>query len=314
MKVFVAEPFATIAMAKLRSNPRITLIENLEECEALLIRSQTVIDQKLLQRTPHLQFIATATSGFDHIQWRACADRKITACFTPEANAASTAELALFFILSMLRRPLEQMENVRKGQWRSGLTRGDSLAKKTLGLVGLGRVGSHLAKLANAFGMHIVAHDPYASPDAFATASAERLGLIELLRVADVVSLHVPLTRQTKHLINQATLGEMPRHCFLVNVSRGSVVDESEVLVALREQRLAGVGLDVLEREPPLARNELLRHPHALVTPHVGAYTTQAFEAASLAAVDRLFAYMDGKSVPDSLPLAVPWFDLNSTL
>jgi D-3-phosphoglycerate dehydrogenase len=137
----------------------------------------------------------------------------------------------------------------------------------------------------------------------------ERLSLIEVLRASDIVTLHVPLTKETKNLINLATLQEMPNGVFLINVSRGAVVDESEVLVALRNHRLAGAAFDVLEREPPLYDNELLRHPQVIVTPHVGAFTTQAFERASNAAVDRLLRFTDGQPIADTLPLSTPWFE-----
>jgi phosphoglycerate dehydrogenase-like enzyme len=307
MKVLIAENYATSSLARLKGTAGFSITDKWSEAEALLIRSQTRVDEELLSQAPQLRLVVTATSGFDHIDWRACENRNVTAAYTPEANAASTAELTVFLMSALLRQTISQMENARQGRWREGLKRGDALEGKTLGIIGLGRVGRRVASLAKAYDMKIVAHDPYVDNSAF--DGIERMSFIEVLRAADVVSLHVPLTKQTKHMINLATLQEIPRGSFLLNMSRGACVDESEVLVALRTQRLAGVAFDVMEREPPLASNELLRHPSALVTPHVGAFTSQAFERASNAAVDRVIRFAQNQPISDTLPLATPWFE-----
>lgn len=307
MKVFVAENYAASSLARLKATPSLVVTDQLKEAEALLIRSQTVVDENFLQQAPNLKLVVTATSGFDHIHWRDCQKRGVTAAFTPEANAHSTAELTLFLMSALFRGTLSQMENAREGRWREGLKRGESLEDKTVGIVGLGRVGQRVAQLAKAHGMRVVAHDPYVDVKTF--DGIERLSFIEVLRAADAVTLHVPLTKETKHMINLATLNEMPPGGFLINVSRGACIDESEVLMALRNHHLAGVAFDVLEREPPLASNELLRHPQALVTPHVGAFTAQAFEKASHAAVSRVIHFAHGQPIADTLPLSTPWFE-----
>ncbi len=309
MKVYIAEPYATPATARLRTHRSIAITEDPGEAEILLIRSQTKIDQAFLKKTPALRLVVTATSGFDHIDWRLCEQRSVVACYTPEANAASTAELTMFLMNGLLRKTLTQIENARKGHWREGILRGENLEGKTLGIIGLGRVGQKVARLAKAYDMHLIAHDPYVDPEIFEALSIERMGLTEVLRAAEILTLHVPLTSKTKNLINLATLQELSHTAYLVNASRGSVVDESEVLVALREGRLQGAAFDVLEREPPQPGNELLRHPRAIVTPHVGAFTIQAFEKASAAAVDRALNFVSGLPVADCLPLSAPWFE-----
>lgn len=307
MRVFVPESYSASSLARLKANNKIQLVEKIEDTEVLLIRSQTRVDATLLKNSPDLKLVITATSGFDHIDWKLCEQKGITAAFTPEANANATAELTLFLMASLLRKTLTQIQNAKQGRWREGLTRGEGLEGKTLGIVGLGRVGSKVARLAKAYDMNVLGFDPYAPPSAF--EGLERLSLIELLRTSDIVSLHVPLTKETKNLINLATLEEMPSGVFLINASRGAAVDESEVLVALRNGHLAGAAFDVLEREPPVYSNELLHHPRVIVTPHVGAFTTQAFERASNAAVDRLFRYLEGQTISDTLPLTTPWFE-----
>jgi D-3-phosphoglycerate dehydrogenase len=309
MKVYVAEGYAAGALAQLKSNRQITVLPEVEGCEALLIRSQTKVDQALLDRLPDLKIVVTATSGFDHIDWQACKKRKIVVSHTPTANADSTAELTMFLMMAMLRHTLSQIQNARGGKWREDIKRGEALSGRTLGIIGLGRVGSRVARLASAFGMKVVGHDPYVMPHVFEDGKIERMGLVEVLRMSEIVTLHVPLTKETKHLINQATLQEMATSSYLVNCCRGAILDESEVLVALRENRLLGIALDVLEKEPPNVGNELLRHPRAIVTPHVGAFTRQAFENASMAAVERLIQFTKGTEVEDTLPLPTPWFE-----
>ena len=308
MKVFFAEPYATNSTAKLRTQRGIEITTDISECEVLLIRSGTRVDETLLQKIPHLKLVVTATSGFDHIDWRACRSRNITVTYTPEANAGSTAELTMFLVSALVRKTLPQIENVRKGKWREGLFRGESLEGKTLGIVGLGRVGARVAELARAYRMSLVGHDPYVSPEVFAKFAIERMSMIEVLKGSDIVTFHVPLTKETKYFINQATIAEMSAS-YLVNASRGAVVDESEVLVALRNNKLDGAAFDVMEREPPQVGNELLRHPKVIVTPHVGAFTLQAFERASDAAVERVIQFNSGNPIPETLPLSVPWFE-----
>jgi len=307
MKVFVVENYTASSMARLKASAKIQLVDKIEDAEALLIRSQTRINAELLAKAPHLRLVVTATSGFDHIDWKLCQQKGIAAAFTPEANANATAELTMFLMSGLLRHTLSQIHNVKQGRWREGLTRGEGLEGKTLGIVGLGRVGSKVARLAKAYDMNVVAFDPYVPPAAF--EGIERLSLIEVLRASDIVTLHVPLTKETKNVINLATLEEMPSGVYLINASRGAAVDESEVLVALRNNHLAGAAFDVLEKEPPDYSNELLRHPRVIVTPHVGAFTTQAFERASNAAVDRVLRYVDGQPISDTLPLSTPWFE-----
>ena len=136
----------------------------------------------------------------------------------------------------------------------------------------------------------------------------ERLGFIELLRSADYVTLHVPLTKETKHLLNQPTFKEMQAEAVLINTCRGPVVDENDLMVALDEGTIAGAAMDVIEREPPPAGHRLLTHPKLLLTPHIGAHTDSAWEKASLEAVEKVLAFARGEALKDTLPLATPWF------
>jgi D-3-phosphoglycerate dehydrogenase len=308
MNVHVLENYAVSAMARLQAETRINLTP-LNEADILLIRSRTKVDRLLLERAPALKLIVTATSGFDHIDWRECQKRGVLVSHTPEANAQSTAELTLALMLAWERNLVAARRNVREGNWREGLSRPHGLENQELGIIGLGRVGRRVARLAAAFGMHLTAYDPYVEEDIFRAHGCERLSLIELLKANDYVSLHVPLTSETLHLLNGPTLNEMPDESVLINTCRGPVVDENALITALDEGVIAGAAMDVIEREPPPKGHRSLTHPKLLLTPHIGAYTDTAWEKASNEAVDKALKFLRGQPVLDTLPLRAPWFE-----
>lgn len=307
MKIAVLESYSVNALARLKAKAEIT--EQRSEAEIALIRSQTKIDAYFLDQTPKLKLVISATSGFDHIDWRECQKRGITVSHTPEANAQSAAELTLALILAWERQILPAHRNVKDNRWRDGLPRPQGLEGQALGIVGLGRIGKKVARLAQALGMQISVFDPYIEDEVFRTHHAERLSLIELLKANDYVSLHVPHTKETHHLLNNPTFNEMQGEAILINTCRGAVVDENALLTALDEGTIAGAAMDVIEREPPPKGHRVLTHPKLLLTPHIGAYTTSAWEKASREAVDKALAFIEGKSIPDQLPLKTPWFD-----
>jgi D-3-phosphoglycerate dehydrogenase len=309
MKVKILEKHSASAVARLTSMSEVSLTEDTGAAEVLLIRSQTKVDKNFLEHAPSLKLVVTATSGFDHVEWRECQARGIVVTHTPEANASSTAELAMLLILASERHLISARKHVRENHWRDGLKRSRGLQGQTLGIIGLGRVGSRVCKLATGFGMKICAHDPYIDENLFSELGAERLGLIEVFRSSDYVSLHVPLTRETKHLMNNPTLAEMQSDAVLINTCRGAVVDENALLTALDENVIAGAAMDVIEREPPPSGHRSRLHPKLLLTPHIGAYTEHAWEQGSMEAVEKILRFQQGLPISDTLPLSAPWFD-----
>ena len=176
-------------------------------------------------------------------------------------------------------------------------------------MIGLGRVGRKVARLAQAFGMNVSVFDPYIEPEVFKEFNATRLSLIELLKASDYVSLHVPLTKETKHLLNQPTLNEMQAEAVLINTCRGPVVDENALLTALDEGTIRAAAMDVIEREPPPKGHRVLTHPKLLLTPHIGAFTDSAWNRASHEAVDKVFQFLKGEKLDACLPLEAAWFE-----
>ena len=309
MKILILESYFINATARLTAGGcEILNTKDASQAEAILIRSQTRVDDAFLDQHPKVKLIVTATSGFDHINLRATEARNITVAQTPNANAQSTAELTLSLILAAERELFQATKNVRGNKWRQGLNRPHGLEGKLLGIIGLGRVGSRVAAMAQAFGMRVQAHDPYIDEDEFPKKNVERVGLIECLKTSDIVSLHVPLTKETKHLLNNPTFEEMHNDAILINTCRGAVVSENDLMVALDERKIAFAAMDVIEREPPPQGHRLTNHPRLILTPHIGAYTQIAWEKASHEAVDKVLDFKAGKKISDTLPIAAPWF------
>lgn len=319
LKLLVTDTYHAHSLAKLSGSLACEIVrsanpdpteEELQSVDGLLIRSRTAVDRNLLGKAPRLRWVVSATSGFDHIDVKACQEVGITCSYTPDANAASAAELTVALMLNLLRRLPENLSVIPKNQWRKQEMRGHSLQGRTLGIVGLGRIGRRVARIAGTLGMKITAYDPYVNESEFTLVGAERAGFTEVLVAADVLTLHVPLTKETHHLLNYSTLRLMNRGAYLINASRGAVIQESELALALDEGLLAGVGLDVFEKEPLAKESRIRGRTNALLTPHIGAFTEEALEAASMEAVDRTIEFFKKGQTINCLPSGAPWFSL----
>lgn len=275
--------------------------KELKNIHALIIRSRTPITAKLLEQAPQLQMIVTATSGFDHIDLDACEQWGITVMHTPMANAVSASELTWTLLLNLCRKIQLAQKLIHKGQWKRELLIGTELAKKQIGIVGLGRIGSRVAQMAQAFDMKVVAFDPYKSDSYFKKLKVERMPFEALLATSDVLTFHVPKTNETHQLLSEEALNLSLPQKIIINTSRGSVIDEKALIKHLKKNPLTLVGLDVFAKEPLATTSALLKNEQVLTTPHIGATTREAFLKASLQAVEktRLFFY-DG-STSDTL-------------
>ncbi len=282
--------------------------EDLENIDGLIIRSRTIIDESILRRAKKLQVIITATSGFDHINLKAAEKWGITVMFTPDANIESAAQLTWALVLAGANQILPAHRSTKAGTWRDALPAGMELHRKTYGIIGLGRIGSRVAEIANVFGMHVIAYDPYVDEQQFKNAEAERVSFEEVLKRSDILSFHVPATAETQGMMNRGNLGVINRGIHLVNTSRGTVINEADLCEALAENRVSYAGLDVYEKEP-LSRNSLLLTlSNVVTTPHIGAYTSEAFQKASeIASMKLIRFFMDG-STSDTLPPKASWY------
>jgi lactate dehydrogenase-like 2-hydroxyacid dehydrogenase len=275
-----------------------------EACCAVegLVASGVHVGAELLQQAPHLCVIANVGVGYDNIDVAACTRRRIVVTNTPDVVTESTADLAFALLMAVARRLVEGDRYVREGRWRHWQWRllwGSDLHGKTLGLYGFGRMGQAVARRARAFSLRILYH----STERATEAGEQELGAQfvdreTLLREADFLSLHVPLTPETHHLIGPRELAMMKPTAFLINTARGKVVDEAALAEALRSNRIAGAGLDVFEHEPDI-HPALLTLPNVVLTPHVGTGTSETRLAMAMLAAENLLAVLDGRRPPN---------------
>ncbi len=247
------------------------MVRLLEQAIGLIARGQSVVDRRMIEASPRLRVIGRTGVGVELVDLDAASERQIPVVITPGAGSNAVAEGALAQILHLVKRlgPLTTL--VRDGRWaeRETLELGD-LEGATLGIVGFGRIGRRLAELCAPFRMRIVAFDPYAEPSVAAGMGVELTDLEELSKVADVISLHAPLTAATTHLVDARWLTRVRPGAILVNCGRGALLDLDAVHEALLDGRLSGVGLDVFEPEPPRpGGHPIFRHPAVVLTPHV---------------------------------------------
>jgi len=275
---------------------RRALLEILPGCDGLLCLLTDAIDRELIDAASRLRIIANVGVGYNNIDWLHARERRVTVTNTPGALTESTADLTFALILAVARRVVEADRFLREGRfhgWDLELRLGLELCGATLGIVGLGRIGLAVARRARAFGLEVIYHARHPLPPAAETAAGVSWRpLDELLRRADVVSLHCPLTPETRHLIDRDALALMKPGALLVNTARGPVVDEAALVEALRSGHLGGAGLDVFEEEP-VVHPGLLKLDNVVLLPHVGSATHQTRRAIVKMAVANLVAFFN---------------------
>ena len=288
-RVVIAEPFAEHGVAVLRDagidvdsqvgGSRAELVTALANADGLIVRSETRVDRELLAAGPHLSVVARAGVGVDAIDVDAATDAGIIVLNTPGANTLAATEQTFALMLSLARRTPQAVQQLREGVWNRKTLIGTELYGKTLGIVGLGRIGGNVATRAKAFGMTLLAHDPYVTSARAEAFDARLVALETLLRESDIVTLHVPLTPQTLGMIDAAALRMLQPHGYIINCARGGVIVERDLLDALDANVLAGAAIDVVAEEPPPPGGTgaaLHRHPKVIATPHLGGSTHEA--------------------------------------
>jgi len=272
--------------------------EELADADALLCLLTDRVDAALLERAPRLRVVANAVVGYEHVDLRACAARGIVVTNTPDVLTEATADLTWALILATVRRLPQAERSLRAGEfhgWGFWDYLGGDLAGATLGIFGMGRIGRAVARRAAAFGMRVVHHSrtPLA-PEEEAALGAEPVSFDELLARSDVLTLHAPLTAETRHALGREALGRMRPGAYLVNTARGALVDEAALVDALRDGPLAGAGLDVYEREPEITPG-LLDLPNVVLLPHVGSATRGTRTRMAMLAARNAHAVLSGR-------------------
>lgn len=263
----------------------------LDSYDAIAVRSATRLTASVLTGLHRLKLIVRGGVGVDNIDIEAASDAGIAVANTPGANAVATAELTFALMLATARNVIPAHESTQRGKWDRTVYRGIELFGKILGVIGFGRIGREVASRARAFGMQVLAYDPYLAAGVFQSSGTRVAELAEIFRTADYITLHVPLTPETRNIIDDSAIGQMKNSVRIINCARGGLIDEAVAAGALQDGRIAGLAIDVYETEPPGLANPLIGVPGVITMPHLGAYTVeaQAKVADEVAAVIRGF-------------------------
>ncbi|MDN6499673.1 MAG: NAD(P)-binding domain-containing protein, partial [Yaniella sp.] len=276
------------------------LLPALAEAEAVLIRSATTMDAEAIGAAKNLKVIARAGVGLDNVDTQAATEAGVMVVNAPTSNIISAAELTCGHILSSARNIAPANASLKDGLWKRSAYKGIELYEKTLGVIGLGRIGSLVAERMKSFGMNIVAYDPYVTAARAQQLGATLLSLDELLETSDFVTIHMPRTPETLGMISDDQFKIMKNSAYVVNVARGGLIDEAALGRALDNGLIAGAGIDVFVEEPA-KELPFFEHDSATVTPHLGASTEEAQEKAGVAVAKSVRLALGGELVPDAV-------------
>ncbi|HEY2930589.1 MAG TPA: phosphoglycerate dehydrogenase [Acidobacteriota bacterium] len=279
------------------------LLAAVGEVDVLLVRSKTEVDVELLEAAEKLKVVGRAGAGVDNIDLESATRRGVLVMNTPGGNSISAAEHTMALLLALARKVPRADSTMKQGKWDKKQFEGIELLGKTLGLLGLGKIGSEVAKRAGAFGMDVVAYDPYVPEKLARELEVELLPLDDLLSRSDFISLHLPLTDATEKLINETAIAKMKPGMRLINCARGGLIDEAVLLRALESGKIAAAALDVFEREPS-PNQELIGHPNLIATPHIAGSTQEAQEKVGFEIVQQIIDYLRGGVVRNAVNFA----------
>jgi len=282
---------------------RPALLAALADASAVLVRSATKVDAEAIAAAPHLKVIARAGVGLDNVDIKSATTAGVMVVNAPTSNIISAAELTVGHIISLSRSIPAAHASLAAGTWKRSKYTGVEMYEKTVGIIGLGRIGALITARLQAFGMNVVAFDPYVT-----AARAQQLGvtlltLEELLAQSDFITIHMPKTPETTGMISTEQFAQMKSTAFIVNVARGGLIDEDALYAALKSHRIAGAGLDVFVNEPPLD-SPLLSLENIVLTPHLGASTDEAQEKAGVSVARSVRLALGGELVPDAVNVA----------
>jgi D-3-phosphoglycerate dehydrogenase len=286
-RVLVTDTLAESGLAILRSASDVALdyrpglkgedlLRAVRESDALITRSGTAVTPELVNAGDRLRIIGRAGVGLDNVDVEACTARGILVINAPTANIMSATEHTMAMLLALCRNIPEAHASVKRGEWTRSKFMGVELNGKTLGVIGLGRIGSRVTVRALSFGMRVIAYDPYIGDTAFSSVEAERVSLDRLLATADFITVHTPLTEETRGMIGAAEIAKMKDGVRVLNIARGGIYQEGALADALNSGKIAGASIDVYEDEPPAKDHPLVNTKNAILSPHIGANTIEA--------------------------------------
>ena len=335
MKVLVADKISPKGVAYLRQQPGLEVIEAygstpekvlelVKDVHAIAVRSETKITAEVFKAAPLLKVVGRAGVGVDNVDVEAATNHGVVVMNTPAGNTIATAELTFTHILCGARPVAQAAASMKAGQWDRKTLSGIELFKKTLGIVGLGRIGGEVAKRAQAFGMRVLAYDPYLAPSRAKAMQVEGVTLDELLKQSDYITVHMPMTDDTHYMIDEAAFEKCKKGLRIFNCARGGIIKESALIAALKSGKVAAAGLDVFEDEPLAKDSEFRTLPNVVLTPHLGASTAEAQESVGIEIAEQIADVLNGGvirnavNVPSidaaALKILGPYLDLGTKL
>ena len=334
-KVLVADEIARRGLDILRASPRIALDVSVGMAPAdlaaaigayqgLVVRSATKVTTGLLEAASALRIIGRCGIGVDNIDIAAASRRGIIVANTPAGNATTAAEHALCLLLAMARFVPQATASMKSGKWDKRRFQGVEITDKTLGVIGLGQIGRIVCDRARGLRMNVLVYDPFVGAEAAERVGSEMVTLDELCARADFITLHTPLTPETRGILGADAFASMKKGVYIVNAARGGLVDEDALLAALESGQVAGAALDVFAQEPPLPGSRLVAHERVICTPHLGASTDEAQDKVAIEVAEQIVAFVERGEVRNAVnapalraeivPRVAPWLDLGQKL
>lgn len=306
-KILVTDSISDLGLKKLYEHPNFLvdkkndlteqeLLKIIENYDALVVRSQTIVTKKLIEHATRLQIIARAGVGVDNIDIEAATRKGIIVINAPGANTIAATEHTLAMLLSLARKIPHAHQSTSNGEWKRGAFKGVELYEKTLGIVGMGKIGTEVAKRAKSFQMKILGFDPYLTEERAKKLGITKASLEEIASESDFITFHTPLTNETRGLVNEDYINKMKKGVRLVNCARGGIINEAALLQGIQNGVIAGAALDVFEQEPP-TNLELLQHPNIIATPHLGASTEEAQEKVAIEVSEEIISIFESNSI-----------------
>jgi len=319
MKILVCDPISPKGVALLQQRPEFQvvvlskrpteaeLIPMVSDVVAMLVRSETKVTAKVIEAAKQLRVVGRAGVGVDNIDVDAATQHGVVVMNTPGGNTITTAELSFAMILSLARFVPQAYASMTQGKWDRKLFQGVELYGKTLGVLGMGRIGSEVAKRAQAFGMKVLGYDPFLTEERAKATGVELADLDGVYRNADFISVHMPVTDQTRGMLNTAAFAKMKPGVRIVNCARGEIIVENDLIAALDSKKVAVAGLDVFAVEPLPAEHPFRKHPNIILTPHLGASTGEAQEKCGIEVAEVIAGYLLTGEVRNAVNL--PYLD-----
>jgi len=305
MKVLITDEVAEEAMNLLKEKHEVVfkelrgeeLAREIGKYDALMVRSATKVTRDIIERAERLKVIGRAGIGVDNIDVDAASEKGIYVVNSPTGSTRSVAELTFALMFALARHIHRADATMRQGIWAKKKLKGIELLGKTLGLIGSGNIAREVAKMANCLGMKVLVYSPHCTQEKASEMGAELKSLEDIFRESDFVSLHIPKTEETYHMVDERLLSLMKPTAYLINVARGGVVDEDALYKVLKERKIAGAALDVYEKEPP-EKSPLFELENVVFTPHIGAATKEGQIRAGVICAEQILKVLDGKE-PD---------------